>query len=130
MAGVSKNGDSLALGGDPQIPAAARERIRREARRLGYGRDPEVSELMARLSRGHSAGHETQALMNAHEDASALRIHPKICVHSQVLRKGPQTHLMPTGRAVLWIEGGLFRACPLGSITSLIATSLGLPAGP
>lgn len=46
-AGVSPNAVSLALRGDPSLPAATRERIRRIADELGYRRNPLVSALMA-----------------------------------------------------------------------------------
>ena len=106
-AGVSKNAVSLALRGDPQIPSATRERIRREAVRLGYRRDPVVAELMARLRRGRSSGHETLALMNAHEDSSAFRTHPTIPVYVEGCRR----RAVECGLAVdeFWMHDPLLR---------------------
>ncbi|GAB4167346.1 MAG: hypothetical protein Fur0032_05290 [Terrimicrobiaceae bacterium] len=86
-AGVSKNAVSLALRGDPQIPLPTRERIRGVAARMGYRRDPVVAELMARLRRGHSAGGERLALVNAHEDPTALKTHPTIPVYVEGCRR-------------------------------------------
>lgn len=48
---VSHTAVSLALRGDPRIPAETRTRIRRVARALGYHRDAELSALMAHLRR-------------------------------------------------------------------------------
>ncbi len=47
LAGVSINAVSLALRGDPSIPAATRTRIREAAKAVGYRRNPLVSALMA-----------------------------------------------------------------------------------
>lgn len=46
-AGVSLNAVSLALRGDPSIPAVTRDRIRRVADEVGYRRNPLVSALMS-----------------------------------------------------------------------------------
>lgn len=46
-AGVSLNAVSLALRGDPSIPAVTRERIRRVADEVGYRRNPLVAALMS-----------------------------------------------------------------------------------
>jgi LacI family transcriptional regulator len=54
-AGVSQPAVSLALRGDPRIPAATRERVMAAAARLGYRPDPLVSTLMAQR-RGRRAG--------------------------------------------------------------------------
>lgn len=52
LAGVCQTTVSLALRGDPSIPAATRERIRRLAAKAGYRPDPRVAGLMARIRRG------------------------------------------------------------------------------
>ncbi|MDR2675495.1 MAG: LacI family transcriptional regulator [Opitutaceae bacterium] len=78
-AGVSKNTVSLALRGDPQIPAATRARIEAAAGALGYTRNPVVAELMGELSRSRTAGfRRTLALVNANEDERAFERHPTI----------------------------------------------------
>lgn len=50
-AGVSQTTVSLALRGDPSIPAATRERIRRLAQGAGYRSNPLVAGLMAQIRR-------------------------------------------------------------------------------
>jgi len=81
-AGVSKNTVSLALRGDPQIPAQTRERIAALAQKMGYQRNPVVGELMARL---HAGGNQrfrsSLALINAHRDENAFTRHPTIPVY-------------------------------------------------
>lgn len=78
-AGYSKNAVSLALRGDPQIPAATRERIRRVAQELGYQPDPVISHLMAQLRASRTPRLQAKlALVNAHRDRDAFRNHPTI----------------------------------------------------
>lgn len=78
-AGVSKNTVSLALRGDPQIPAATTTRIRRICKRLGYRKDPTVAHLMARLRSSGNAGFRSPlALLNANADLHATRRHPTV----------------------------------------------------
>ncbi|MDX2185608.1 MAG: LacI family DNA-binding transcriptional regulator [Opitutaceae bacterium] len=78
-AGVSKNAVSLALRGDPQIPAATRKRIEKAARELGYVRNPVVAQLMAELRKGRTAGYRrTLALVNANQARDAFKAHPTI----------------------------------------------------
>ena len=77
--GYSKNTVSLALRGDPQIPATTRERIRQVADRLGYRPNAVVSHLMAQLRSSQNARFQAKlALVNAHRDAKALRSHATI----------------------------------------------------
>lgn len=49
LCGVSRTTISLALRNHPRIPLATRERIQKEAERLGYRQDPVVSTLMNKL---------------------------------------------------------------------------------
>lgn len=87
-AGVSKNTVSLALRGDPQIPAATRERIARMATRMGYRRNPVVGELMARLHAGGSRRFQsTLALVNAHTAPQAFTDHPTIPLYVKGCRR-------------------------------------------
>jgi LacI family transcriptional regulator len=51
LARVSQTAVSLALRGDPSIPAATRERIRRLADAQGYRPNPNVASLMAQIRR-------------------------------------------------------------------------------
>ncbi|RRJ97044.1 LacI family transcriptional regulator [Opitutaceae bacterium TAV4] len=81
-AGVSKNAVSLALRGDPQIPAATRRRIENVATQLGYARNPVLAELMSELRKERApAFRRTLALINANEDARAFERHPTIPVY-------------------------------------------------
>ena len=50
-AGLSNGAVSFALRGDPRIPPATVERVRRVAERLGYRPDPRISSLMASIRR-------------------------------------------------------------------------------
>lgn len=87
-AGVSKNAVSLALRNDPQIPQATRVRIAAIADRMGYKRNPVVSELMARLRQsGRSTKRDTIALINAHARADAFSKHPTIPVYVEGCRR-------------------------------------------
>jgi len=77
--GCSKNTVSLALRGDPQIPEATRERIRRAADRIGYQPNPVISHLMAQLRASRTTRLQaTLALVNANSDPEAFRHHPTI----------------------------------------------------
>ncbi len=78
-AGCSKNTVSLALRGDPQIPATTREAIRKIADRLGYRPNAVVSHLMAQLRSSQTARFQAKlALVNAHRDPKAFRTHATI----------------------------------------------------
>ena len=55
LAGVCQTTVSLALRGDPSIPAATRERIRRLADKVGYRTNPQVASLMAQIRRHRRA---------------------------------------------------------------------------
>ncbi len=77
--GCSKNTVSLALRGNPQIPATTRDVIRKAADRLGYQPNALVSHLMAQLRAGHTARFQAKlALVNAHRDPKAFRTHATI----------------------------------------------------
>lgn len=77
--GYSKNTVSLALRGDPQIPAGTRDRIRRMAEELGYQPNAIVAHLMAQLRASQSPRFQAKlALVNANRDPEALRTHPTI----------------------------------------------------
>lgn len=92
-AGVSKNTVSLALRGDPQIPAATRARIERIAQRLGYVRNPVVAELMSELQRGSRAGYRrTLALINANLDRAAFTRHPTVPAYVAGCRRRAAQH--------------------------------------
>ena len=77
--GYSKNTVSLALRGDPQIPATTRDLIRKAADRLGYRPNAIVSHLIAQLRAGRTARFQAKlALVNAHRDPKAFRTHATI----------------------------------------------------
>lgn len=77
--GYSKNTVSLALRGDPQIPAETRERICKAAERLGYQPNAVVSHLMAQLRASRTSRLQaTLALVNANSDPNAFSKHPTI----------------------------------------------------
>ncbi len=77
--GYSKNTVSLSLRGDPQIPAATRDRIRAVAATLGYQPNAVVSHLMAQLRASQAPRFQAKlALVNANRDPRALREHPTI----------------------------------------------------
>ncbi|MDI1250972.1 MAG: LacI family DNA-binding transcriptional regulator [Lacunisphaera sp.] len=82
--GWSKNTVSLALRGDPQIPASTREAIRLVADRLGYRPNAVVSQLMAQLRSSQTARFQAKlALVNAHRDPKAFRTHATIPAYVQ-----------------------------------------------
>lgn len=56
LAGVSQTTISLALRGDPSIPPATCQRIRRIAEENGYRENPGVASLMAQIRRNRSTG--------------------------------------------------------------------------
>lgn len=77
--GYSKNTVSLALRGDPQIPAGTRALIQQAADRLGYRPNPVVSHLMAQLGAHRITRLRAKlALVNANLDQNAFRNHPTI----------------------------------------------------
>lgn len=77
--GVSKNTVSLALRHDPQIPKATRIRIVETANRLGYTRNPVVSELMVRLRSESRLGYQASlALINGNTRKDAFVKHPTV----------------------------------------------------
>lgn len=77
--GYSKNTVSLALRGDPQIPPATRDRIRKIADDLGYQPNAVVSHLMAQLRSSQTPRFQAKlALVNANRDPDALHKHPTI----------------------------------------------------
>jgi len=77
--GYSKNTISLALRGSPQLPESTRERIRREAERMGYQPNPVVSHLMSQLRASRVRRLQAKlALVNANLDRDAFRDHPTV----------------------------------------------------
>jgi LacI family transcriptional regulator len=77
--GYSKNTVSLALRGDPQIPASTRDRIRHVSEELGYQPNAIVAHLMAQLRASQSPRFQAKlALVNANRDPDAFRTHPTI----------------------------------------------------
>ncbi|MFA6289522.1 MAG: LacI family DNA-binding transcriptional regulator [Opitutaceae bacterium] len=54
LTGVCQTTVSLALRGDPSIPVATREHIRRIADKAGYRPNPQVASLMAHIRRGRN----------------------------------------------------------------------------
>jgi LacI family transcriptional regulator len=85
---VSKNTVSLALRHDPQIPLVTRDRVHALAQRLGYARNPVLSQLMSELRKSPvSRSRHTIALLNAHADRAALRTHPTIPVYLEGCRR-------------------------------------------
>jgi LacI family transcriptional regulator len=82
--GYSKNTVSLALRGDPQIPAATRDLIKKAADQLGYQPNAIVSHLIAQLRAGQTARFQAKlALVNAHRDPKAFRSHATIPAYVQ-----------------------------------------------
>jgi LacI family transcriptional regulator len=80
--GYSKNTISLGLRGNPQIPAATRERIRAAAERLGYRPSAVVSHLMAQLRSARTSRLQAKlALVNANLRRDALRDHPTLPIY-------------------------------------------------
>ncbi len=77
-AGLSNGGTSYALRGDPSIPAATVERVRRLASEMGYRPDPRISSLMATIRRSRSlATRETLAFIwiNTPSKTDSLPVH-------------------------------------------------------
>lgn len=84
IVGYSKNTVSLALRGDPQIPEATRERIRKAAEKVGYQPNAVVSHLMAQLRASRTTRLQAKlALVNANRDPDAFRTHPTIPTYVQ-----------------------------------------------
>ena len=82
--GFSKNTVSLALRGNPQIPEATRDRIRKMAEKLGYQPNAVVSQLMAQLRASRSSRFQAKlALVNANRDQKAFVDHPTIPTYVQ-----------------------------------------------
>ena len=80
--GYYKNTISLALRGDPQIPAATRERIKAMADKLGYRPNAVVSHLMAQLRSARTSRLQAKlALVNANLDPRAFTEHPTIPIY-------------------------------------------------
>jgi LacI family transcriptional regulator len=80
--GYSKNTISLGLRGNPQIPAATRERIKAAADRLGYRPNAVVSQLMAQLRSARTSRLQAKlALVNANRDPEALKRHPTLPIY-------------------------------------------------
>jgi LacI family transcriptional regulator len=53
--GVHRSTVSLALRNDPRLPTETRQRVQKEAKKLGYRSNPTVSRLMAELRAGQAA---------------------------------------------------------------------------
>jgi LacI family transcriptional regulator len=80
--GYSKNTISLGLRGNPQIPAATRERIRAAADRIGYRPSAVISHLMAQLRSARTSRLQAKlALVNANLRRDAFRDHPTIPIY-------------------------------------------------
>jgi LacI family transcriptional regulator len=80
--GYSKNTISLGLRGNPQIPAATRERIKAAADRMGYRPSAVVSQLMAQLRSARTSRLQAKlALVNANLRSDAFRDHPTIPIY-------------------------------------------------
>lgn len=75
-AGVSKMAVSRALRGERGISTKTRERIQREAERMGYRPDPAVSELMGRLRKSRMAGLEPLAWLTTYDHIGGWRSNP------------------------------------------------------
>ena len=77
--GFSKNTVSLALRGNPQIPAPTRERIRLMAEKMGYEPNAVVAQLMAQLRASRTTRFQAKlALVNANRDPKAFTSHPTL----------------------------------------------------
>jgi LacI family transcriptional regulator len=77
--GVSANTVSLALRGSPMVAAKTRRRVADLAEKMGYRRNPIVSQVMSALRRSQAPVFQaTLALVNANHDPDALRDHPTI----------------------------------------------------
>lgn len=102
-AGVSKNAVSLALRNDPQIPLLTRRRIEAAAARVGYRRNPVVSELMSQLRRSGQPGYQsTLALLNASSNPDAFSSHPTIPVYVAGCRA--RAEALGYALDVFWLE--------------------------
>jgi DNA-binding LacI/PurR family transcriptional regulator len=76
-AGVSSTTVSLALRGNPRIPAETRARVQRIADELGYRPDPQLAKLMYRLRNGQAPGFQSTiaALTTIPESAELPYLH-------------------------------------------------------
>lgn len=75
---VSQNTVSLALRGDPRLPAATRMRVQRAAARLGYRANPLICALMAQIGRKRAVYRETLALVMASPARKELVTQPSL----------------------------------------------------
>jgi LacI family transcriptional regulator len=86
--GYSRNAVSLALRGDPQIPARTRQTIKAAADRMGYKPDPVISQLMAHMGSFRRRRLRAKlALVNANLDPDAFKNHPTIPIYVEGCRK-------------------------------------------
>lgn len=87
-AGLSAHAVSLALRSSPEVSAATRKRVEALAEEMGYQRNPATSELMRQMRlRGYHKQGAGFAVVNAHEDAEALREHPTIPAYMEGIRR-------------------------------------------
>lgn len=77
-AGVSQNTVSLALRGDPRLPAGTRARVKAVAARLGYRSNPLVTALMAQVRRRKPVYRSTIACVLAGPERRQLGGHPSL----------------------------------------------------
>lgn len=88
VVGYSKNTVSLALRGDPQIPARTREKIHKAAEKLGYQPNAVISHLMAQLRASQTPRFQAKlALVNANLDPDAFKTHPTIPTYVEGCRR-------------------------------------------
>jgi LacI family transcriptional regulator len=86
--GYSKNTISLALRGNPQIPATTREKVRAAADRMGYRPNAVVSHLMAQLRSARTSRLQAKlALVNANLDPDAFHSHPTVPIYVEGCEK-------------------------------------------
>lgn len=77
--GYSKTTISFALRNSREIPEATRKLIQEEADKMGYKRNPAISQLMSDMRSSQSNQFKAKlALINANEDPEAFRRHPTI----------------------------------------------------
>ena len=74
--GLSKSAISLALNNNPQLSVATRRRVQEAAKRLGYRRNPTISQLMTELRGSRMTAHRaTLAFIHGKEKRNDLHAH-------------------------------------------------------
>jgi LacI family transcriptional regulator len=112
--GYSKNTVSLALRGDPRVPASTAELIKKAAAEHGYRGNTLVSQVMAQMRTSSATTFKAKlALINAYRDADAFKTHATIPAYVEGCERRAQQlgysfdHFWlhdPTMRAETWLR--------------------------